>query len=953
MSITDKKGINVTSGFKLISGQPIDARFNVEDETELQSIIDNGAVYEGLHVWVKSLGKEKVWNGTEFTEIQASGESSETTKAIVDVDKLPHLIDGAAVQGSGLVEKIYFNTKMNSVDIVKILDTLEYYDLSSFGFSKPSAVVCVSDDLSTIIIIANYSDTDSKSYSIMYVSPEEYKLIYDYYESSSESDITDDWKGIENIDVNVENALDVLGSQFGVSNQNEKIKNLISTTPFEDYSKTNKDVIYRLIIDVEKNEYKYFIYDGENVKEVFVEKAIVDVNKMPYLIDEGTAVPYSGLINKVYINQNINAETLFNIVNSLEYVDFSGFILYVLLIDGSDLFACNALVILKQEDNSFGLLREFTDGSLEDIAVITQNEITWAQNISEIAFGVTTLVGDIGPAMGMTLQNDKLKDFISITPFENWDNVNDKAIYKVQEDEQTIPKYYLLDKNTKNILELGGGSLDTEIIDDYAYEDSSNLITSGGVYQFVNDKLEPINDSLESINANLESIEAIIDVEELPSHNLIGTTVPNSGELQTVYFNKKLTKQKVVETVQNNISSLKLYDYSDSLYLVTNTSGNVNGIGSINLVYTLSSDNTITQLEIQTYIDGSYQTMFAYSDDGSLESSSGIDGWNLLLPSYLEINSTAKSRITFGTTSVNVGTKNSLLSLIFSSTPFVEEKTFNENLLYRLTVNNQPQLWYYSNGWIQIDKENIGIVEATTNSALDTTGIGNIYISTYEYSTLINSKISIVIVSPNAVSSKKYTFIKTYQNIQSSTYEEMHFMCSFNNENRKLIIVNNNGTITAYTEKEAQVSDDVKNYIASQVGLEPYTFTITGTIAEDENYGNILKLNSTTYNSIKNFLINETPEKLKLTVNLNTGETAKAEYLFPFTKITEIVDGVYTYDISAKLYRGFVASHEITSTFIIHIDTTYENSFMYINDTIADSTNLNGAELTRYKQSKD
>lgn len=75
MSITDKKGINVTSGFKLISGQPIDARFNVDDETELQTIVTNGAVYEGLHVWIKSLGKEKVWNGTEFTESQASGDS--------------------------------------------------------------------------------------------------------------------------------------------------------------------------------------------------------------------------------------------------------------------------------------------------------------------------------------------------------------------------------------------------------------------------------------------------------------------------------------------------------------------------------------------------------------------------------------------------------------------------------------------------------------------------------------------------------------------------------------------------------------------------------------------------------------------------------------------------------------------------------------------------------------
>ena len=62
MSILDKKGIGVTSGFKLVSGSPIDARFTAEDETDLQSLIDNGAVYEGLEVYVKSLGKKKIYN---------------------------------------------------------------------------------------------------------------------------------------------------------------------------------------------------------------------------------------------------------------------------------------------------------------------------------------------------------------------------------------------------------------------------------------------------------------------------------------------------------------------------------------------------------------------------------------------------------------------------------------------------------------------------------------------------------------------------------------------------------------------------------------------------------------------------------------------------------------------------------------------------------------------------
>lgn len=71
MAITDKKGINVTSGFKLVSANPLDARFIAVDETDLQSLIDNGAVYNGLEVWVDSLGKKLIYNGTEFVEISA------------------------------------------------------------------------------------------------------------------------------------------------------------------------------------------------------------------------------------------------------------------------------------------------------------------------------------------------------------------------------------------------------------------------------------------------------------------------------------------------------------------------------------------------------------------------------------------------------------------------------------------------------------------------------------------------------------------------------------------------------------------------------------------------------------------------------------------------------------------------------------------------------------------
>ena len=68
MSINDKKGINLTSGFKYVGGQPLDVRLIAEDESDLQSLVDNGATYNGMVVWVNSTSKRMVFNGSEFIE---------------------------------------------------------------------------------------------------------------------------------------------------------------------------------------------------------------------------------------------------------------------------------------------------------------------------------------------------------------------------------------------------------------------------------------------------------------------------------------------------------------------------------------------------------------------------------------------------------------------------------------------------------------------------------------------------------------------------------------------------------------------------------------------------------------------------------------------------------------------------------------------------------------------
>ena len=100
MAITDKTGINVASGFKLVAPVPIDARFVATDETDLQSLITNNAVYKGLTVWVDSLGKNMVYNGTEFVPI-ASGSVPENVIELVEV---PESIVGKLLPTTELVQ---------------------------------------------------------------------------------------------------------------------------------------------------------------------------------------------------------------------------------------------------------------------------------------------------------------------------------------------------------------------------------------------------------------------------------------------------------------------------------------------------------------------------------------------------------------------------------------------------------------------------------------------------------------------------------------------------------------------------------------------------------------------------------------------------------------------------------------------------------------------------------
>ena len=131
MSFNDKPGIPILGGYKLGTSDPIDVRTIADDEIDLQSLIDNGVAYEGLEVYVKSLGKKKVYNGTEFVEV-ATGGGGSNVDIHIENDTLVINTDGTSSGNTGvnsakelsIAAELPISSEKNEVNISSVLQTL-------------------------------------------------------------------------------------------------------------------------------------------------------------------------------------------------------------------------------------------------------------------------------------------------------------------------------------------------------------------------------------------------------------------------------------------------------------------------------------------------------------------------------------------------------------------------------------------------------------------------------------------------------------------------------------------------------------------------------------------------------------------------------------------------------------------------------------------------------------
>ena len=423
MSILDKKGISVTSGFKLVSGQPLDARNVVDDLDGLQDLVNNGAAYEGIVVYVKSEQQLKQYNGSEWNNVYPESD-------IITVNSLPNIENakldkiyrvpkllisfGTALPNTGTVGNIHFNTTLSIKQVEDILNELT--------FTGEAYLVLAASDETPVIVVYKHTDPEgmlirSEGSGILWANEgavQNYASTYGITHAG--------WQEFDNpIVLNEEVKATAGGASVGT--QNPLLTGLIFTDPYSE----------KIV------GFTYHRRDGNNWIEVLNggsgggssggSSDFIDVDVLPEISSAdltkvyriptvkftgGTSVPSSGTIEKVYINTSLSNDEIIDIMSSVDLVQVPGF--------SGDLYAVvttadfsNALSITKDTDDNDRYIVQVVNGEQN---LLWSSRNGWVVNNWEINCGYNNMLSVVALQLGGTVQNDKLKNLISATPFE-------------------------------------------------------------------------------------------------------------------------------------------------------------------------------------------------------------------------------------------------------------------------------------------------------------------------------------------------------------------------------------------------------------------------------------------------------------------------------------------------------------------------------------------------------
>lgn len=311
----------------------------------------------------------------EVTELPEVGEENTVYKLVSK--------SGTVVPNSGYVNKVYFNKNMSNEEIISLCEKYCSIPIDKFGKMLIYPIVVDVTNYKLINLVKHILDDGNFLYQL---------AMFKFNASSGEfgqddttptvwvyNDINEDLQGfkLENdyLELNWTTYYDFNGVPIG--NNNDKIANLVSSTPFE-----------------AKEE--YYIY-GDS---------------------EPTQVPNSGMVDKIYFNTDLSIE---EVVSILENAQVNGGTNAIINYNGND------LTFIKVTNNS---IPTWYIGNFSTLDIYFASNTTggyadfegWKSNFN----GVLEINGEVTQG---DVDNSKLVDLVSITPFgSGWIKISGNEI---------------------------------------------------------------------------------------------------------------------------------------------------------------------------------------------------------------------------------------------------------------------------------------------------------------------------------------------------------------------------------------------------------------------------------------------------------------------------------------------------------------------------------------------
>ena len=264
--------------------------------------------------------KEIIINGTAWKVSPDINLDDLPSSAITDVEQLPNPNwQGTPVPGNGSVEKVYFNTKLSIDEVNAIIDSLQF--TSSDIFPYPAVIVAIPNGFvrSVAIMRATYpADSNKHARLILCISPTEsgdfeWDTIYHYSDIPGIENYTG-WTTYTELELNYDTILNLAGIEFGYTNQNEQLTELISITPHIPPETPEEDTLYRTIVD---NKPLLHYYKNGAYHTLSQDLNIIDLQSLPASTFKGTPIPYLDNVDTIYFNTNATQAEVVDTIKKL------------------------------------------------------------------------------------------------------------------------------------------------------------------------------------------------------------------------------------------------------------------------------------------------------------------------------------------------------------------------------------------------------------------------------------------------------------------------------------------------------------------------------------------------------------------------------------------------------------------------------------------------------------